>query len=58
MLVTGESRSHDPKFVTKITEAWRKAFERAAKGVKNHERKTGKIKFIARADYSPRSAST
>jgi tripeptide aminopeptidase len=49
----GESRSHDPRFVTRITETYRKAFERAARKVKNHEGKCGRIKFRARTDYEP-----
>lgn len=53
VLVTGESRSHDPKFVGRITETYRKAFERAARGVKNHKKKTGKVRFEAQTDYAP-----
>ena len=49
----GESRSHDPRFVTKITETYRKAFERAARKVKNHQGKRGRIDFRARTDYVP-----
>jgi len=49
----GESRSHDPRFVTKITETYRKAFERAARKVKNHRRECGRIDFRARTDYVP-----
>ena len=49
----GESRSHDPRFVTKITETYRKAFERAARKVKNHQGKCGRIDFRARTDYVP-----
>jgi len=51
--VKGESRSHDPRFVTKITETYRKAFERAAKKVKNHQGRCGRIDFRARRDYDP-----
>jgi len=53
VFIKGESRSHDPKFVTEITEVWRKAFERAARKVKNHKGVRGKIKFRANTDYNP-----
>lgn len=49
--VRGESRSHDNRFLEEITAAYRKAFERAARSVKNHKRKTGKIKFRAAKEY-------
>jgi len=49
----GESRSHDPKFVGEITQIYRKAFERAARGVKNHKGVRGRIRFRARTDYDP-----
>lgn len=51
--VKGESRSHDPRFVREITETWRRAFERAAKSVKNHKKKTGSVRFEAATDYAP-----
>jgi len=51
--VKGESRSHDPRFVKRITEVYRKAFERAARGVKNHRGKAGRVEFVARTDYDP-----
>jgi len=53
VVVRGESRSHDPKFVTGITDTYRKAFERAARSVKNHRGRTGAIRFEARSDYAP-----
>jgi tripeptide aminopeptidase len=51
--VTGESRSHDPRFVRRITEEYRKAFERAAKSVKDNRGKPGRVRFTSRADYAP-----
>jgi tripeptide aminopeptidase len=51
--VRGESRSHDPKFFKAITAAYKAAFEKAAKKVKNSEGKTGRIKFKVRTDYHP-----
>jgi tripeptide aminopeptidase len=51
--VRGESRSHDGKFFKDITKAWKAAFEKAAKRVKNSEGKSGRIKFKAETDYYP-----
>jgi len=51
--VRGESRSHDPKFFPQITAAYKAAFEKAAKRVKNSEGKSGRIKFKTRLDYYP-----
>jgi len=53
VVVHGESRSHDPKFAVRITDVYRKAFARAASGVKNHRKKTGSVLFEARTDYEP-----
>src|SRR6478735_2163765 len=51
--VRGESRSHDPKFFKAITAAYKAAFEKAAKRVKNSEGKSGRIKFKVQTDYHP-----
>src|SRR5437660_5144680 len=51
--VRGESRSHDPKFFKEITKAYKAAFEKAAKRVKNSDGKAGKVKFKAETDYHP-----
>lgn len=51
--VRGESRSHDAKFFPQITAAYKAAFEKAAKRVKNSDGKTGKVKFKTRLDYYP-----
>src|SRR3954466_8081692 len=51
--VRGECRSHDSKFFKEITKAYKAAFEKAAKKVKNSEGKTGRIKFKVRTDYHP-----
>lgn len=53
VFIRGESRSHDPEFVDEITAVYRKAFERAARRVKNHEGVRGKIEFKAQRDYDP-----
>src|SRR5437016_6114365 len=51
--VRGESRSHDAKFFKEITAAYKAAFEKAAKSVKNSEGKSGRIKFKVQTDYHP-----
>src|SRR5438105_2081474 len=51
--VRGESRSHDAKFFKEITAAYKAAFEKAAKKVKNSEGKSGRIKFKVQTDYHP-----
>ena len=51
--VRGESRSHDAKFFPQITAAYKAAFEKAAKRVKNSDGKAGKVKFKTRLDYYP-----
>ena len=51
--VRGESRSHDRKFFREITKAYKMAFEKAAKRVKNSDGKSGRVKFKAETDYYP-----
>ena len=51
--VRGESRSHDAKFFPQITAAYKAAFEKAAKRVKNSEGKVGRVKFKKQTDYHP-----
>jgi tripeptide aminopeptidase len=53
VLIRGESRSHDAKFVREITAAYKLAFEAAAKKVKDHQGKPAKVKFTSRLDYVP-----
>ena len=53
VFIKGESRSHDTKFKQRITETWKKAFEREAKRLKNHEKTSGKIRFRSETDYEP-----
>ena len=52
-LIRGESRSHDERFVSDITAAWKTAFKHAAEKVRDHEGKPGKVKFTSRRDYYP-----
>ena len=49
--VKGESRSHDMKFVPRITAAYRKAFERAVRSVASAEGRRGRVRFRAERDY-------
>jgi tripeptide aminopeptidase len=51
--VRGESRSHDATFFKQITAAYKAAFEKAAKNVKDSKGKSGRIKFKVRTDYHP-----
>jgi len=51
--ISGESRSHDPRFVKRITDEYRKAFERAARGVKDHRGNSARVRFTSRTDYAP-----
>jgi len=53
VLVRGESRSHDARFARRITEIYRRTFERTARGVRNHEQRTGSIRFRVETDYAP-----
>jgi tripeptide aminopeptidase len=53
MHVKGESRSHDAKFVRQITAAFKAAFTTAAGKVRDHQGRTGKVKFASRLDYVP-----
>ena len=51
--IKGESRSHDPRFVKKITAAYRDAFRQAAGKIKDDRGRTAKIRFHSRLDYYP-----
>ena len=51
--VKGESRSHDAKFVRQISAAYKAAFTAAAAKVKDHQGRSGKVKFTSRLDYLP-----
>lgn len=46
-----EARSHNPNFRSKIVTAIRKAFEKAAKEIKNVDGKSGRITFSTRHKY-------
>jgi tripeptide aminopeptidase len=51
--VQGESRSHDARFATAITAAYREAFRAAAAQVLDDEGRAAAVKFTARRDYHP-----
>lgn len=53
VLVHGESRSHDPRFVRAISAAYKDAFQRAAAQVRDDQGKTAKVKFTSHLDYHP-----
>jgi tripeptide aminopeptidase len=53
VLIRGESRSHDARFVGAITRAYRDAFRAAARQVANDRGRMAKVKFQARRDYYP-----
>lgn len=51
--IRGEARSHDRKFVSAITAAYRTAFLKAGKTVKNDRGRSAKVRFQKRHDYYP-----
>lgn len=51
LTLKAEARSHDPVFRKKIVEAYRKAFEKAAKSVKSAEGKAGRVTFNSDLKY-------
>jgi tripeptide aminopeptidase len=53
VLVRGESRSHDTRFVRVITKFYRDAFEKAANRVGDSKGRKAKVRFSSRLDYHP-----
>jgi tripeptide aminopeptidase len=53
VVIHGESRSHDPRFVRDITRAYRAAFHKAADQFRNDRGHAAKIHFQTRRDYYP-----
>ena len=53
VIVQGESRSHNPAFIQRISAAYRTAFERAANKVRNCEGEHGRVEFHCDNDYQP-----
>jgi tripeptide aminopeptidase len=52
-LVRGESRSHDLRFISAITAAYRQAFRAAARQVADDRNRHARVRFAARRDYYP-----
>lgn len=52
VFVRGECRSHDPAFLAVITAAYRRAFESAARSVRNVRGERGTVEFRTETDYS------
>lgn len=53
VLIRGEARSHNAKFVRAITAAYRAAFNAAADKIRDHQNKKAKVRFKTRLDYYP-----
>jgi tripeptide aminopeptidase len=53
VLIRGEARSHDSRFASAITRAYRDAFRKAAATVRDHRDRSAKIRFRSRLDYHP-----
>ncbi|MGE4489742.1 MAG: M20/M25/M40 family metallo-hydrolase [Kiritimatiellales bacterium] len=49
--ITGEWRSHNPKSLEKISNVWKKAFEKAARELKNNLGECGRVEFFTASDY-------
>lgn len=49
--IRAEARSHDPKFRLRIVKEIEKAFQRAAKSIKNVAGKSGKVEIEGQLDY-------
>ncbi|HNX53753.1 MAG TPA: M20/M25/M40 family metallo-hydrolase [Pontiellaceae bacterium] len=49
--VTGEWRSHSSASLKKIATVWKKAFEKAARGIKNNQGECGSVEFFTASDY-------
>jgi tripeptide aminopeptidase len=53
VLIKGEARSHDARFVRDITAAYRQAFQKAAAKVHDHRGRHARVLFQTRRDYHP-----
>lgn len=51
LFIRAEARSHDPKFRMRIVKEIHKAFEGAAKGVRNTAGKSGRVKIAGALEY-------
>jgi tripeptide aminopeptidase len=53
VLIRGEARSHNSRFVRSITAAYRDAFKAAADKIRDHRNKKARLRFQTRLDYYP-----
>jgi tripeptide aminopeptidase len=51
LTLTGECRSHNPRFLEQIIRTYQNEFNRAAGNAKNHAGKTGSVDFNVESDY-------
>lgn len=51
LTVTGECRSHSTASLEKISKAWKNAFEKAARELKNDAGECGSVDFVTASDY-------
>jgi tripeptide aminopeptidase len=51
VFVRGESRSHRPRFIDEITAAYRAAFSKAARSVKDDRGRAGSVEFKVEREY-------
>lgn len=51
VFVRGECRSHDARFLKRISEEWRAAFQWAARSVRNNKGECGRVDFRLAGDY-------
>ncbi|MDK2857915.1 MAG: tripeptide aminopeptidase [Verrucomicrobiota bacterium] len=51
MTVTGECRSHSSAALKKISNVWKKTFEKAARELKNNQGECGSVEFFTASDY-------
>jgi|TARA_A100001015_G_scaffold95070_1_gene105642 tripeptide aminopeptidase len=51
LTLTGECRSHNPRFLEQIIRTYQNEFDRAARHAKNHAGKAGSVTFRVESDY-------
>lgn len=51
LIVTGECRSHDARFLAQITKVYRQAFEKAGRSLANCKGQRGAARFVVESDY-------
>lgn len=53
VILTAETRSHSLPFLDRMTRAWERAFEKAARAVRNDTEECGRVEFQAVREYLP-----